>query len=44
MDGLKEAAFYELIKKKLLEPPWNLNVYNSTVWQVSILLKGQFCP
>ncbi|KAI0237466.1 hypothetical protein LSAT2_012004 [Lamellibrachia satsuma] len=36
MDGLKEAAFYELIKQKLLEPPWNLNVYNSTVWKGSL--------
>ncbi|KAI0235251.1 hypothetical protein LSAT2_014230 [Lamellibrachia satsuma] len=36
MDGLKEAAFFELIKSKLLEPPWNLSVYNSTIWQGSL--------
>ena len=34
MNATKEAAFQELVKEKLLDAPWNLNVYN-TRWRVS---------
>ena len=34
LDGINEEAFYELVKMKLMDPPWNYNAYNSNTWEV----------
>ena len=32
--GNKEEAFIELVKEKLMDPPWNFNAYNNSSWNV----------
>ena len=34
LEGLNDAPFFELVKQKLMEAPWNLNVYESSTWKV----------
>ena len=34
LEGLNDAPFFELVKQKLLEAPWNLNVYESSTLKV----------
>ena len=34
MDPQKLRSFYDLVKEKLLDPPWKINVYNITTWKV----------
>ena len=36
LEGLNDAPFFELVKKKLLEAPWNLNVHESSTWKVTL--------
>ena len=38
IDPQKLRSFYDLVKEKLLGPPWNVNVYNSTTWHVRTLI------
>ena len=33
-DENRDEAFYKLMKKKLLEPPWNRTVEDVSEWQV----------
>ena len=38
MDGKREAAFYALLRRKLIVPPWNYAAPNNTIWKVRINL------
>ena len=38
LDVDKEKEFYGLVKKKLMDPPWNFDADNSSNWEVGMYI------